>query len=190
MVAVTTTWEIPYAQSFDPFCDGPAITRSMAEWVDELLDTQDAALAMLQRPAYASISVSTSTPTDAEFRIEFDTTEEDTANLVDLAFDPFAITANSTGIWLSGAHGATTTIAPGATETWTVAVFQVDSPVSQSQTIREELTFRAVGSLSANAVFGAPDSFRLDTVFFGSGVTLVADIYKARFWAWRYSDLP
>jgi hypothetical protein len=188
MVATTTLWSIPYAQSFDPFCDGAAITQAMAERVDELLDTQFAALGLLERPQYASISITTPAPTE-DYRIRFDTTDEDTANLVDLALDPFSIYPDSTGIWYTGVHGASITIV-GATETWSTGTFLVNMFVNQSQTIREEGAFRSVGSLATTAVYDTSDNYRLDTTFFASGVTLVADVYKARFWAWRYSDLP
>jgi len=189
MVATTTLWSIPYAQSFDPFCDGAAITQAMAERVDELLDSQDLALAFLQRPAYASVSVTTSAPTES-FRIRYDTVDEDTANLVDLALDPFSIYPDPPGIWISGTNSATTTIAAGATETWQTGVHYNLQTVFQDQTIREETSFRAIGSISTGVIYVVTEDYRLDTSLVGSGVTLVADIYKARFWSWRYSDLP
>lgn len=190
MVAVTATWEIPYAQSFDPFCDGAAITQAMAERVDALLDTQDGALALLQRPAYASISVTVAADTEG-FRIHYDTTDEDTANLVDLSLDPFSIYPNSTGIWFAGDMAATTTIALGATETWNTGVHFDAQVAGQDQTIREETGFRSVSSISTGVVYDPADpDYRLDTNMIGSGAMLVCSVYKARFWAWRYSDLP
>ncbi|RPJ37796.1 MAG: hypothetical protein EHM35_05995 [Planctomycetaceae bacterium] len=189
MVAVTATWEIPYAQSIDPFCDGPEITQALAERVDALLDTQDAALGLLQRPQYASISVTTPAPTES-FRIRYDTTDEDTANLVDLALDPFSIYPDSVGLWLNGIHAATSTLGLGTNETWeAVATFSANT-IYAGQTIREELNVRSVGAFSAGQIFDTTDSYRMDSNLVGSGGLLVSDVYKARFWAWRYSDLP
>jgi hypothetical protein len=44
MVAVTPTWEIPYAEDTDPFCDGCTITQDMAERIDEILAEFDTSL--------------------------------------------------------------------------------------------------------------------------------------------------
>jgi hypothetical protein len=44
MVATTPTWEIPYAEDTDPFCDGCTITQSMAERIDEILAEFDTSL--------------------------------------------------------------------------------------------------------------------------------------------------
>lgn len=190
MVAVTATWQIPYAQSFDPFCDGAEITQAMAERVDELLDAQDVALRAFQRPAYASISVTTPQNT-VSFRILYDTTDEDTAGLVDLSFDPYSIYPNQAGIWVSGVIAATSAAAAGATEFWSVSRQYDLTTISQDQSIREDTSARSASALAAGQVFDPDDDrYRHDSLYVPSGVVPpTTPVFKARFWAWRYSDL-
>lgn len=86
MAAVTTTWEIPYPQDTDRFCDGYLYTQQMAERIDEILDEFDVDSARARVVPLARVSVLADQITsDLNPFAAFDTVDFDTAGLANLA---------------------------------------------------------------------------------------------------------
>lgn len=195
MVATTATWAIPYAQSTDPFCDGPEITQAMAERIDSLLDTVDTALQLAQRPAYASISVTTPTNTQTtSYTVYYDTVNEDTANLVDLSVDSQVINQRITGIWFMGANIGSGTDGGDPANVMEVAVLANNNPlnVQEVQAFRENngILQQSVLGTDINTTTGITDT--VASYFFPQGTGIPAQflVNVARMWVWRFSEIP
>lgn len=190
MVATTTTWAIPYAQSTDPFCDGAEITQALAERVDELLDAQDVGLQSLERPPYASVSITHGQLTQlSTYYMYFDTTDEDTNNLVDIALDPLGITPRPTGIWLAGINANSATANPGS-NFFTIGTTSAITQVNMSQSVRENDGARAQSSLKGELIGDDSYLYTLYThLYVNTPTPTQVLVNQARRWVWRFSDL-
>lgn len=110
MVAYTGTYNLPYAQSTDNFCDGAAIIQQLAEAVDAVLDGFDTDAARTEVVPYARMSLATAYVTDllanaGSDLLTYDTVDTDTANIADTVKDSKAMHVEiGSGIWLTGAY--------------------------------------------------------------------------------------
>lgn len=109
MPSVTPTWQIPYAISTDPFCDGDLFIQQMAERVADILDSFDALVIRLITPPMAKIVVtvpnavwSPVTGNLADQVVLYDSVEYDTDDMTNITFDPEKISYSRNGYWIQG----------------------------------------------------------------------------------------
>jgi hypothetical protein len=191
MVATTATWAIPYAQSTDPFCDGNEITQSLAERVDELLDVLDLDITEVERPAFASISVTTPVLTESGFyTVYYDTIDEDTANLADLSLDSQVI-QRPQGLWFMGANIGSTTDGGTASNVIMPGLdWRNDEERFQAFRENDGILQQSVSAIGSSLVGDFTDSVASYFLPNGGSVPLQFLVNVARMWAWRFSTLP
>lgn len=109
MVAYTATYDFPYAEASDPFCDGWSTTKALAEAVDAVLDLFDVDAERTELVPYARLSLATPYSTDLVANsstglIAYDTVDVDTAGIADVVRDSQSISVGTTGLWLGGGY--------------------------------------------------------------------------------------
>lgn len=103
MTAVTPTWEIPYAEPTDPFCDGCTITEDMAQRVDDILAEFEASLDAAQVIPLARASrLTVQEDVPAAETLEFTAVDFDTTGIGSLSAPVSPIRITSEGRWMLG----------------------------------------------------------------------------------------
>ncbi len=108
MADVTPTWEIPYPEATDTWCDGNEYMQAMAERVDEILDAFDTDLAAGQVIPLARVETQVSQTPTAGALFTFEITNFDTAHLADLA-SIGSLTEQADSLLISGLYTQSTT---------------------------------------------------------------------------------
>jgi hypothetical protein len=95
---VTATWQIPFPNNTDLFCDGNEYTENIAERLDAIMAQFDADYARISIPALASISSQTAQPLTnffgGQLTPSYTTVDVDTGSFTNL-------TSNNSGIIIS-----------------------------------------------------------------------------------------
>lgn len=144
MVAYTSTYTLPYAQSTDRICDGATITQQLAEAVDAVLNTFDTDANRLELVPYARMSVSTAYEADVLNNsnldlLLFDTVDTDTAGMADSVKDNRSFhVATDSGIWLAGALAWMTNADGGSTPGNATTLYVVVNQPAENDRIAQQ----------------------------------------------------
>lgn len=188
MVAVTPTWEIPYAEDTDQLCDGCTITESMAERIDDILTEFDVSLAAsaVVPLARASRSENQANPVSGDYpytAIDFDTT-----GIADLNQPSFPILVTEDYRWLAGGYILWDSDATSGNEGLSLNSALGSSPMAYmyrqrvAATAGDDQLGQYAGPFELSSIFTQD---RLSTAF---GV--FSNIYHAFFWVWRVGPKP
>lgn len=106
-MGVTANWQLPYPEPLDRPCDGADAVAALAAKISSVFDSWDADLAWLRNPPAAMVSWESETPQslapNAAASVRFDTTQLDTASMVDLGQRPDRIYFPRKGLYAVGA---------------------------------------------------------------------------------------
>lgn len=186
MVAVTPTWEIPYAEDTDPFCDGCTITQDMAERIDEIMadfDTSLAASSVIPLARASRIEQQSNLTSSSVGAVIYTAVDFDTTGIADLNQPTNPILIDGDDRWAMGGAMTWNSTATSGSEGISLGSAQGSSAMAF-------LYRQRVNPITGDDLFGTfagvgevPSLYPYDRISVQHGT--FSNVYYTYIWAWK-----